>query len=90
MKNWRRNFTDYVVPFFMPSLLRQYHANNSVSMTQAAPWIATQYRGAVRFQGMMPPQHYGVLVTPQTILRGVLPLDYMETMQDRHDSLNLT
>lgn len=88
--NWRHRFIDLVIPV-MGKFARDrvFQADNTVPATLAQGWFLSQYRGARQFRGMMPAQYQGVLVTPQTILRGVLPLDYMQTMSNREDGLNL-
>lgn len=83
-------FLDFVIPVLsVRSRDRVFQANNAVSITAARPWINSQVRGASRFQGAMPRTFSGVVVSPQTMLRGVLPLDYMETMQGRLTQLDL-
>jgi hypothetical protein len=86
----RYSFRDFLVPIMsIVGRVRITQANNTPSVTAAEPWIATQFKGP-RFPGMLPAQHQGVLISAQTQLRGVLPLDYMAVMQNREDGLNLT
>lgn len=86
----RYSFRDFMVPVMsVVAKTRVFQANNAPSMIAAAPWIASQSNGARKFPGMMPPQFQGTLVTAQTNLRGILPIDYMGMMQTREDGLNL-
>jgi hypothetical protein len=83
-------FVDFIIPVLsVRSRDRVFQANNMVSMTAARPWLNSQVRGASKFQGAMPRTFSGVIVSPQTMLRGVLPLDYMTTMQGRLTELDL-
>lgn len=83
-------FVDFVIPVLSKrSRDRVFQANNVVSMTAARPWLNSQVRGASRFQGAMPPTFSGIIVSEQTMLRGVLPLDYMKVVQNRAKQLDI-
>lgn len=73
------------------SVSPMYPANNYVSQAVPRGWLSSMMRAPARFRstGMVQPAYGGDLITAQTVLRGVSPIEAATVALARHQQTTI-